>query len=113
MKVEGELRYRALEHFLRHIRARPEYRPDMNGVVDMRNAFFLLSPEEVEQFADLSAAIGFTSERWAYISDSPMGTALGMLYRERIADTHEGEVFSTPLGAAEYLCMDLHEYLPE
>jgi hypothetical protein len=113
IQVSGEVRYRDLSGILDQIQGHPDYSPRMNGVVDLREAYVLMSPEEVEQLAQRTTQLGFSSERWAYLTDSPLATALSILYREHIAEVHEGEVFSTVAAASEYLGINLHPYLAE
>lgn len=89
----------------------PLYDPSMDGVLDLRKAEPQVSPEQAEELGSLAVQKGVARGRWAYVADSPLTTALAMLYRERTSMAHDSEIFSTIEAAARYIGQDISKYL--
>lgn len=111
LTIEGEITYHDMEKQFLAMHSNSQFLSSMQGVVDLRKAILVASPEDMEKLGDLASSLKLTLGRWAYIADAPMPTALAMLYKDHIASLHESEIFSTVKSASTYLMIDLSLYL--
>lgn len=96
---------------IRRFAGLPDYDPGLNGVVDLRGALVTVSAEQAKGLARQSLERELSMGKWAFLAETPMNTALALLYADVLAKRHESRIFSTVEAAADYLGVDIEPLL--
>ena len=89
----------------------PNYHRELMGVCDLRGADMRFTPEQSKILAQMSREQQLTTGKWAFIADTPSGTALSVVFGREIEDFHDSQFFCTVESASDYLDIDLTTYL--
>ena len=112
IQMGSNVLYRDVSELFARLLEDPHFSTELSGVVDLRKSTVDMSPEDVERLGGIAAELEISRGRWAYLADSPLSTALAILYRDKLAEIHDGEIFSTLEAASEYIGADLTPHLP-
>jgi hypothetical protein len=108
----GKVTFEEMLAWHRELRDDDRYSKEFSGVADMRGATLLLSPDEVAAIAKFNQDHDLTAGKWALLVDTPMETALAMIYGREAEGHHEMRVFATEEAASVWLGFDVAELLP-
>ena len=111
LDFSGPVGWRDVGQYFAQLLQDPEYHNDLRGICDLRGADMRMTADEAELLAEMAINHHLTRGRWAFLADTPAGTALAMIYSDRVQTLHESRHFSTTEAASEYLGIDLRPYL--
>ncbi|MEN8169205.1 MAG: hypothetical protein ABFS08_03195 [Pseudomonadota bacterium] len=111
LKLSGVVHWEDIGRYFGELVENSDYHRELKGVCDLRGADLQFSPEESKQLARISREQQLTTGRWAFITDTPSGTALAIIYGREIGDFHTSKFFTTIAAASEFLSIDLTPYL--
>ncbi len=81
-----------------------EYSKAYDGIVDFRDAVFKQTrPKKILELVAHMLKLDFTKGTWGILVNSPMETALSLIYTQEAAQTHPVSIFSTVEGAAKFI----------
>lgn len=109
----GQITIDEIEHATEEMVNRPEFSKAHDGVSDFRQAKVLFTRNELERFNAKAIENSFSTGSWCILADSPMETAMALIYAHEMKEVHPVEVFSTVQGASDFLKKDLSRYLSE
>lgn len=91
------------EAFLK-LRRDKEYDPSYNFLTDARRCIYVDSPQDVSRYVALLENY-FTGHRIkiAILVDTPLETAIAMIFQEKVSKIRQVEVFSTKEAAVKWL----------
>ena len=110
-KMVGEVSFKELLDWHFELAAREEYHPAYSGIADMRAANMQVSMENLQELVEINRENNLVSGRWVCLVDTPMETALAMLYKSEKSDSHPMEVYSSTDAASAYLQHDVETAL--
>ena len=111
LQFSGEVLWEEVGRYYGELVKDPNYHQELMGVCDLRGAELMFTPEESKMLARISREQQLTRGRWAFIADTPSGTALAMIFGKEIGDFHESQFFSSVDAASDFLDRDLSRYL--
>lgn len=107
----GRVTVAELMDYFTEIAADSNYRPDIHGVFDFRDATLDMDVEALKELAEESASS--STARWVIIVDNPHDTAFSVLYSDIVCAFHPLVVVSFEDMASKYLDIDIHPLLEE
>ena len=87
--------------------AQPGYAPTLRGLVDLRKAEVEVAAEETRGLARQSLEQGVSRAPWVFLAETPINTALAMLYIDVLTSAHDSRICSTVEAASDYLGVDV------
>lgn len=89
---------------VRAIRRDPRYRPELNGVCDVREGTFAFGVEEARALArEIGASEVRSNGKWAFLIDEPRATALVLVFGSERGAESPVQVFATARSASDWL----------
>lgn len=110
-KLAGDVTFKELLDWHFELAAREEYEPSYSGIACMRDANMQVSMENLQELVEINRENNLVSGRWVCLVDTPMETALAMLYKSEKSDSHPMEVYSSTGAASAYLQHDVEAAL--
>jgi len=89
----------------------PLFSPDMDGIVDQRQASADLTRDDVTELAELTKTTHKVKGRWIHLVNDPMPTAMAIQYKREVDEQQEVEAFSTIESASKFLGYNVEPYL--
>lgn len=103
-QVGGEITITEIAQKAKKLFADPLYKNDYCGIADYRGAVSGMSKVELYAFADLvNQTNKFGQGKWAILADDPIVVALSQLFKQRVENADNIEVFATARAAVQYL----------
>jgi len=107
----GEIHYDELFAWHMTLAQDPDYRHDYDAIVSHLNSELKLSPEELKLLIGHNAESKLVTGKWAHLVDTPLATAMSLLYESNKEVQHPMRTFSTAEGVSSYLGYDITPYL--
>jgi len=108
---EGEVTFDELVAWHFEITRDPNYANTFDGIMNQRYATLLLEPEDMTAMIKLNKKHHFALGRWVHLIDTPMETALAMLYKKHPELDHDMAHFISNESASAYLGYDIAPFL--
>jgi len=89
----------------------PLFSPDMDGIIDQREASADLKRDDVTELAKLTRTTHKVKGRWVHLVDDPLPTAMAIQYKREVDGQQEVEAFSTTESASKFLDYNIEPYL--
>jgi len=109
----GQITISEIEETAKIMLSHPDFDIHLNGISDFRQAQVTFTRSELEYFNRAAIETPFTRGSWCLLADSPIETAMALIYANELKETHPVGVFSTIKGASNFLNKDLSQYLNE
>lgn len=109
----GHITIDEIEEATDELTALPDYSAELDGVSDFRHAQVTFTREELARFIRSSVENPVTRSSWCILADSPMETAMALIFASEMKKIHPVDVFSTVEGASDFLKKDLSDRLSE
>lgn len=109
----GEIEIEELQRASLELANHMDYAGHYDGVVDLKSAKAALTPRQLQAFCQALVDRNGCRGSWCLISNSPMETAMAMIFAHALRERHPVGVFSTIKAASEYLKKDLSHHLNE
>lgn len=113
VKYTGEVTFQELLDWHNEIFADPEYKMGFDGLFDYRNCLFQVSGNEISDLATFISSGNKVSGKSVHLTDSPLPTALVIIYKDLAKNVHDVEVFSTINGVSAFLGYDVTPYISD
>lgn len=109
----GEIEVKELQKASLELANHTDYARHYDGVIDLKSAKAALTPRQLQAFCQALVDRNGCRGSWCLISNSPMETAMAMIFAHALRERHPVGVFSTIKAASEYLNKDLSHHLSE
>lgn len=106
-RISGRARLEELMQLVHALWADPRYSPAFDGVMDLEKDFGLAMSDFRPLLDYLRQHPRTSSGRWAVVTNSPLTTACGFIYRHTMAGRHSFDVFSTREAACAFVGFQL------
>ena len=103
-EVRGEVTITEIAQKAERLFAAPLYKNHYCGLADYRGAVSGMTKVELYALADLiNQTNKFGEGKWAILADDPIVVALSQLFKQRVKNAENIEIFATVRAAAQFL----------